>query len=717
MPPPRAPTLTNGNGDGKGCPLGNNSPPHYAPYSTFASTTGLITMRTTTPPAAFSPPNPSATVDRDDGESTYEHDDGDGGGIGGDDYYSNGDDAHPPPGYRGGGETRGERRQPWDDDDAAAVLPRGEGGRHHRDGGGGGGPSFEMVPGDEFDYDGDDPYVDDDDDDDDSDDGVGRARRQRYRPRLPAGPSHPAGGGGGGDDYSTSGTWLPRGAYRYLHPPDVPRAVQLFRAENVAVPACYLLVGLLQGLSGPFANVYPLDIGASEAQQATISSLKSLPASFKLIFGFASDNVPLCGYRRKSYMLLGWATASASMVALLAFSDLSADAAARQHGGGGGDDDARPPPAEAAGGGPPSLPFLSACLLFFGIGFWFADVMGDSIVAEKAKLEPPESRGQLQSTCYACRFFGLMVAAPVGTAMYSRSGPRALVSLMAALPACIVPLVLALGERRDAPVAPAWDQCREIWGTVCSRAVWQPMGFVYLYNVLQVGNAAWRQFLKTVLGFTSDQLNALLIAAYVLLWLGIMAYKRFFIHWSWRTVYVLTTLLNGLFSSLQILLIRGRTFGLSPFLFALGDDAMADFIAGIQFLPTTIMMVHLCPTGSEGASYAMFTTVNNSAGNLAGAFSTLLLGAWDVSKEAMERGDLRGMINLTWLTTAMQVSGLLFVGLLPRTKQDLADLHADPMSGSRIGGFVFLLVTFSSVLYSLVVGVLNIVRPGWAGES
>ena len=116
---------------------------------------------------------------------------------------------------------------------------------------------------------------------------------------------------------------MPEKAYHYLHPPDAPRLVQLFRMENVAVPACYLLVGLLQGLSGPFVNVYPLDLGASEAQQSTISSLRSLPASFKLLFGFVSDNVPLCGYRRKSYMLVGWAITSLSMVALLAFSDLS----------------------------------------------------------------------------------------------------------------------------------------------------------------------------------------------------------------------------------------------------------------------------------------------------------------------------------------------------------------------------------------------------------
>lgn len=528
-----------------------------------------------------------------------------------------------------------------------------------------------------------------------------------------------------GDDFHSSGTRLPQSIYQYIYPPNAPRTVQLFRPENIAVPACYLLVGLLQGLSGPFTNVYPLDLNASEAQQATISSLKSLPSTFKLVFGFLSDNFPLAGYRRKSYMLIGWAVTSLSMCLLLMFSDLSMEAVqlnvAHEESVEGGNDTERYLQTIAQQnpviGAPPSIPFLSFCLLLFGTGFWFADVMGDSIVAEKAKLEPESSRGQLQSTCYACRFFGLMVAAPFSTIIYSTFGPKAVVVLMAGLPASIVPFVYILNETKNVPVASTKEQCSEIWSTVCSRAVWQPMGFVYLYNVLQVGNAAWKQFLKTVLGFTSNQLNSLLIAAYVLLWLGIMAYKKFFISWSWRSVYVSTTLLNGVLSALQILLIKGITFGLSPFLFALGDDCFADFIGGIQFLPTTIMMVHLCPSGSEGASYAMFTTMSNSAYTLSAAFSTLLLGVWDVSKEAMERGELSGMVNLTALTTLIQVSGVLFVGLLPRTKEDLLGLHADSLSGSKIGGFIFLFVTFSSVLYSLVVGVLNIIKPGWAGES
>jgi hypothetical protein len=363
-------------------------------------------------------------------------------------------------------------------------------------------------------------------------------------------------------------TWIPKKLYDWLYPPSVPRECQLLRMENIAVPACYLLVGILQGISGPLINVYPLDLGATEAQQVTVSSIRSLPASFKLIFGFVSDNFPLRGYRRKSYMLIGWLLSSLSFLILILFSDLSSVV-----------DNQVPNQA-------PSIGFLSICILFFGIGLWLADVMGDSIVAEKAKLEI--EKGHLQSTCYACRFFGLMVAAPCSTLIYSSLGPFYVISLMALLPFAILPTLFYLKENRYAEVKSTKEQCREIWKTVCSRAVWQPMGFVYLYNILQVSNGAWREFCKTVLGFTSEQLNIILIVAYVLLYLGVLAYKHFFITWSWRSVYIFTTILNGVLSALQILLIYGITFGLSPFLFALGDDAFAEFIGGIQFLVSLI---------------------------------------------------------------------------------------------------------------------------------
>mmetsp|Transcript_7238 Transcript_7238/g.6854 ORF Transcript_7238/g.6854 Transcript_7238/m.6854 type:complete len:312 (-) Transcript_7238:96-1031(-) len=306
-----------------------------------------------------------------------------------------------------------------------------------------------------------------------------------------------------------------------------------------------------------------------------------------------------------------------------------------------------------------------------------------------------------------------MLAAPCSSLLYSKYGPKVSITIMALLPMMILPLIFNLGELKNAPVKTTSEQCSEIWKTVRSRAVWQPMGFVYLYNVLQIPNSAWKQFLKSVLGFTSNQLNTLLIVAYVLLYLGILAYKYYFITWSWRSVYIMTTLVGGFFSALQILLIYGKTFGIDPFWFALGDDVFADFVSGIQFLPTTIMMVHLCPTGSEGASYAMFTTVNNAALNVAAAISTVMLKIWDVTEKTMVSGDLSGMIKLTIVTTVLQVSGVFLVKLLPKTKADLKIMHDSPHSGSKIGGAVFLTVTFLSIAYAFVVGLLNIVSPGW----
>jgi hypothetical protein len=113
----------------------------------------------------------------------------------------------------------------------------------------------------------------------------------------------------------------------------------------------------------------------------------------------------------------------------------------------------------------------------------------------------------------------------------------------------------------------------------------------------------------------------------------------------------------------------------------------------------------------------MFTTVNNSAMNLSGAISTQLLRIWDVSKEALERHDLTGMVNLTVLTSCIQISGIFFVGLLPRTKDDLFKLKEKKNGTSKVGGAIFLTVTFLSIIYAIFIGAMNIISPGWMGES
>jgi MFS family permease len=506
----------------------------------------------------------------------------------------------------------------------------------------------------------------------------------------------------------------------FFYPSDIPPALQLWRYRNICIPISYLAVGIMQGMLRPLLNVYPIDLGATEAQQTMIASIATLPSALKIIFGFVSDNVPIYGYRRKPYMLLGWILTIGSMIVLLYCTNLSVP---------NGTESSTTNTSYQSNRDLPSIGWLMVTFFLSGSGMWISDVMADAFVAQKVPQEPVPAQGQIQSTCYACRFFGIAAFAPVSTYLYNNGlfgypGPTTIVTILAIAPLVTAfPLWFWLEEERYVPAPSTKDQCREIWNTICSRAVWQPIGFVYLYNILQVPNAAWRQYLKSVLLFTSDQLNVLLTVSYFLLYIGTVVYKYCYIKSSWRRIYYFGFTLNVIASLGQLALIRGYTFGISPFFFALGDDAIVEFIMGLQMLPICILMVTLCPPNSLGTSYAMFTTSWNSAMLLSQAIGSSLLGIWDTSKETMMAGNVDGLFKLALLTTFLQMCPIVFVWWLPHGRTDLEALaHGRDDSGSRngsskIGGGIFLFIVISSVLYTVVVTLLNVLVPGWMGEK
>ena len=133
-----------------------------------------------------------------------------------------------------------------------------------------------------------------------------------------------------------------------LTSPTPPPEINLWTPENCFLPLSYMMVGTFQGLSSGVMTMFLLEINATEAQQLTIKTLRSLPAILKIGFGFLSDAYPLFGYRRKVYMCIGWITSSVSMLGLL----------------GSGD----------------HIPSISLFYFLFGFGYWMADVISDSIM-------------------------------------------------------------------------------------------------------------------------------------------------------------------------------------------------------------------------------------------------------------------------------------------------------------------------------------------------
>lgn len=72
---------------------------------------------------------------------------------------------------------------------------------------------------------------------------------------------------------------------------------------------------------------------------------------------------------------------------------------------------------------------------------------------------------------------------------------------------------------------------------------------------------------------------------------GILAYKAWFIRSSWRSIYIVSTLLTTIFSLFQLLLvfqINTKYLHVPNAIFALGDDVVSAFLNGLQFLPVCI---------------------------------------------------------------------------------------------------------------------------------
>jgi len=183
---------------------------------------------------------------------------------------------------------------------------------------------------------------------------------------------------------------------------------------------------------------------------------------------------------------------------------------------------------------------------------------------------------------------------------------------------------------------------------------------------------------------------------------SLMAFTAFFFNTSWRLIYIGTTVLNIVFSLAQLLLVEriNQKMGIPDVVFALGDNTFASFVMALQYMPTCIMFVVLCPEGSEGTTYALLTTISNLAGTVASDFGSWMTGIWDVSNETLEAGDFQGVFNLTVLTSFLQIAPIVLVFLLPATKEEQKALR-DEGETSWWGGMNLFLVVVASFLFTV----------------
>lgn len=354
--------------------------------------------------------------------------------------------------------------------------------------------------------------------------------------------------------------------------------------HNFGLCVVYALVGFVPSFISTPLSVYLVKaLNAHPIIQNQVGICISLPWAFKIGFGFISDALPLCGERRRPYILLGTLVWGGTLLFLGYV-------------------------------GTPSSPTLGWALCIATAGMVLADTICDAMIVERSTKECEDDHGHLQSFVYAVRFGAAVLGAILGGLVYNQHWVWSLTFAQILASAGTLPLVVLLpallfvkemeNPSQAALHPPVAQQLQQIWGTVTLPIVYMPMLFIFLYNLLQVPNVAWGSYLQLTLNFTPAMLGALSFGGRLMTFVGILIYKKYFLRSSWRAVYVFSTCLLALLSVLQLLLIFqiNQQLGISNFLFSLGDDVVSALILGLQFLPLCLVYMKLCPGGSEGAT-------------------------------------------------------------------------------------------------------------------
>lgn len=144
--------------------------------------------------------------------------------------------------------------------------------------------------------------------------------------------------------------------------------------------------------------------------------------------------------------------------------------------------------------------------------------------------------------------------------------------------------------------------------------------------------------------------------------------------------------------------------GIPDIVFALGDYSITSLLFAIQGMPSCIMFVMLCPDGSEGVTYALLTTISNLAWTVSSDIGSALTLIWDVGNTALADGDFSGILQLTILTSCLQVAPIIFVFMLPNSKDEVYKLISSGAS-NRTAGAVLAFSIVASILITLIVNI------------
>merc|ERR1712166_661241 len=243
-------------------------------------------------------------------------------------------------------------------------------------------------------------------------------------------------------------------------------------------------------------------------------------------------------------------------------------------------------------------------------------------------------------------------------------------------------------------------QLRGLFDTMQLKAAWKPMLYIFSYNMLQIPNAAWNTFQVDGLNFSDFEMGMMRVMAALATLAGLLTYKYFWAETSWRWNYVFTSLIGMVFSCLSLVLVTRQThyLGMGDFAFAAAIKCSFSFGMGVQFMPSVLIALSLCPKHQEAAAFAVFTTFSNLGQSLGDSFGNGFIRIWDCNNDTIKAHRYDGLEKLQVLVSFISILPILWVFMLPHGRDDLVLLK---------GSHFWYGVAFATLYFCALSGVVS----------
>jgi hypothetical protein len=483
----------------------------------------------------------------------------------------------------------------------------------------------------------------------------------------------------------------------------------------------YAVVGIVYGTLP--ATVYPVlqnYLNMEGTQIVSAKVLLNLPWSFKVLYGLLTDCLPIFGYRRRPFMMIGW-TLCLLMCLIMACSKIGRpyylDRSLR-------DKDVKEYTADDIAHGinaaaPDAGGKFIILMMLAAVGYVGADVACDAVTVELAQREPEAVRGTTQTTIYLVRTVFVALSNLLtgflfngkdygGDFDFSLTFPQ----LMLILTICTLPALpfgwFFIKEDRH-PGVNFKNYISEFWELIQSRAMYQVIAYKFFSGMFEnltqtVSSPVESYWVKaTPINDTIATVLSNIIFALVLFCTG-----KWGLNWNWRWMHAITLICTTLIDAFTTQLVTWNV--IRSQWFWLGPPLLENLPYGVGWMIANFVMVELAGEGNEGAVYGLMTTVANLSSTFASTITKNIDSQFDVTSKDIKTDThhVRTQVMYCYLIAyAANVVGLMFLPLLPAQKRQTQELKAKGGKSKVIGAITVFYLVFA-LCWSLMVNIMSI---------